>query len=316
MLNRFIKYTKIGKKTLFKHKEVIKLRYKQYESTTEFYQATYSILLKDEAQNSIPLGNVILGNSGGEPEGWRNPVNWYMATVSDESNQVLLVAIMTPPFNITLYETDNIPNDEALDCFCENLCAENIEVPGVTSTNELAKRFANKYTSIKKMKYEVHMNMRVYTLEEVNKSIPLVGVLRKASMNDIYFLPYWINLFSVECKIIGQTLDEALVLVKRAIEKEILWVLEDNGLPVAITGIVREIVNGCTIGMVYTPPYYRGKGYASSSVAQVTQIALDRGCKYVTLNTDLDNPTSNSIYQKIGYNPICDCNELRFITEK
>jgi len=292
------------------------MKYTQYKDPKEFYQATYEVLLKHEAQNSIPLGNVILGNNGGEVDGWRNPLNWYMATVSTENDDVLLVAIMTPPFSITLYENDNVPNDEALVCLCDNLLAADVEVLGVTSENDLAKRFTNLYTKAKKTSHKIHMNMRIYTLDRVNKNIPLIGTLRKANHNDSYFLPYWLNLFSVECRIKGQTLEEALAYLERAINRDSIWVLEDNGLPVSITGIVRESINGCTIGMVYTPPYLRKKGYASSSVAQVTQIALDRGYKYVSLFTDLANPVSNSIYQKIGYNPLCDYNEIVFVSEE
>lgn len=75
---------------------------------------------------------------------------------------------------------------------------------------------------------------------------------------------------------------------------------------------LREIITGRCIGMVYTPPYFRKSGYASSCVAQVSKLVLDMGYKYASLFTNLANPISNSIYQKIGYKPICDYNELVF----
>jgi predicted GNAT family acetyltransferase len=76
--------------------------------------------------------------------------------------------------------------------------------------------------------------------------------------------------------------------------------------------IGRELSTVCTIGLVYTPPYFRGKGYATSCVAAVSQLALDRGFEKCVLYTDLANPTSNSIYMKIGYRPICDSIEIKF----
>ena len=57
---------------------------------------------------------------------------------------------------------------------------------------------------------------------------------------------------------------------------------------------------------VYTPRSERGHGYASALVAALSQAILDSGLAFCTLNTDLLNPTSNKIYQKIGYYPVCD----------
>ena len=91
-----------------------------------------------------------------------------------------------------------------------------------------------------------------------------------------------------------------------------LYILEVDGVPVTMAGITQEIQTVCGIAYVYTPPYYRGKGYATSCVAQLSQIALERGFTKCVLYTNLANPTSNSIYQKIGYNPICDSLMLKF----
>jgi uncharacterized protein len=70
--------------------------------------------------------------------------------------------------------------------------------------------------------------------------------------------------------------------------------------------------NGIRISPVYTPPEHRRKGYAISCVATLSQMLLDKGNKYCFLFTDLANPTSNSIYQKIGYQPICDFSNYWF----
>lgn len=91
-----------------------------------------------------------------------------------------------------------------------------------------------------------------------------------------------------------------------------LYILEDNGIPVSMAGYTREMQTAIGVAFVYTPPYERGKGYATSIVAQISQLALDKGFIKCVLYTDLANPTSNSIYQKIGYMPICDSLQLKF----
>ena len=63
---------------------------------------------------------------------------------------------------------------------------------------------------------------------------------------------------------------------------------------------------GIRISWVYTPNKFRGRGYASAAVAELSQKMLDEGRDFCFLYTDLANPTSNSIYQKIGYKPVSD----------
>ena len=71
--------------------------------------------------------------------------------------------------------------------------------------------------------------------------------------------------------------------------------------------------NGLRIGPVYTPPEHRGHGYGSAVTAAASQVALDRGKRFCFLYTDLANPTSNAIYMRIGYRPVCDSREVAFV---
>jgi predicted GNAT family acetyltransferase len=69
---------------------------------------------------------------------------------------------------------------------------------------------------------------------------------------------------------------------------------------------------GARIGPVYTPPELRGNGYATALVAAASQEQLDAGEPACFLGTDLANPTSNAIYQRIGYEWVCEAIDLRF----
>ena len=60
------------------------------------------------------------------------------------------------------------------------------------------------------------------------------------------------------------------------------------------------------VGPVYTPPGLRGQGYAGAVTAAVSQAARDAGAGQVLLFTDLANPTSNALYQRLGYQPVED----------
>ena len=64
--------------------------------------------------------------------------------------------------------------------------------------------------------------------------------------------------------------------------------------------------NGVRVGFVYTPARSRRRGYATACVATLSQALLDQGNQYCCLYADLANSTSNNIYQRIGYRPLCD----------
>jgi len=99
--------------------------------------------------------------------------------------------------------------------------------------------------------------------------------------------------------------------VPRKILDQSLFVWEDNEV-VSMAGIERETPHGVAISWVYTPSRLRKSGYATSCVAALTQRMLDSGKQFCCLYTDLSNSTSNSIYQKISYQPICDVQDWVF----
>ena len=67
---------------------------------------------------------------------------------------------------------------------------------------------------------------------------------------------------------------------------------------------------GVRVGYFYTPPKLRGRGSASRIVAFLSQEMLDAGCAFCVLYTDLSNPTSNAMYQRVGYTLMTRCRAL------
>ena len=95
----------------------------------------------------------------------------------------------------------------------------------------------------------------------------------------------------------------------RRTESGYIW--EDGG-PVSMLQATGATPHGIRIGAVYTPPELRRRGYASALTAAASQAELDRGRRWCFLFTNLANPTSNRIYQAIGYRPIRDLRICRF----
>ena len=50
------------------------MQFKLYTDVNEFYSDTYDVLMRLEAQNMIPLSNIVIGR-GKDKTDWRDPVS-------------------------------------------------------------------------------------------------------------------------------------------------------------------------------------------------------------------------------------------------
>lgn len=282
-----------------------------YNDIKKFYNDTYEILLRDEVKNLIILGNLLIGIDETDRTSWRNVDNWFMATVKTQ-NKVILSALMTPPHNLTIYETDNIPNDDALKVLAGGILGK-VSVQGVLSEKDLALRFAKIFNETAGNDFRIEENQRIYALTEVNNEY-LQGAytFRPANEQDMSFLPYWCNGFHNDCFPDKDDLLMSVDVAKHHLFSKRLYILEDNGVAVTMASNHRNLLSVGGVGAVYTPPYFRKHGYASACVARLSKQILEGGKKYCVLYTNLANPISNSIYQKIGYKAICDSVVIKF----
>jgi hypothetical protein len=156
---------------------------------------------------------------------------------------------------------------------------------------------------------------RIFRLERVvPPSRPAAGRWRLALPGDRDLIARWLVAFHDEATPGTPPIDDPLAAADRWIAGvgRVAYVWDDGGGPVSLVGAGGATPNGIRIGPVYTPPERRSRGYATSLTAAATQDQLDRGRRFVFLFTDLANPTSNKIYQSIGYEPVCDVDQWRF----
>ncbi len=288
----------------------------RYDDVHLFYADTYDVLERAGAQNLIILGNLTMGDAGKDTSGWRDPAGWFMGTVGDDSG-IRLIALMTPPRNLLLYEVGEpaamAPDRDPLTMLLEELAQAGISLPGVTTEAGLATRLAAMYNQAHGSTATVTMRQRIYELTSVNPQIPMVGDLRPATEKDMAFVPYWAEGFCFDCSLQDATgLVDADATSYHYLIDHSLYVLEADGVPVAMAKIQNEAASMAGVSWVYTPPYFRSHGYASACVAALSRLILNRGFTRCALYTDLSNPISNSIYQQIGYRPVCDSMEIAF----
>lgn len=202
----------------------------------------------------------------------------------------------------------------ALPLLVEDIARNAPNVPGVVAEVEASRRFAELWTAHTGGAHRLNMSERIFRIDRVIPPRPVEGEMRFASQDDRSLLASWLARFNLEA--LGQRVDAMAMdafagrWLSRAGRTMYLWVVE--GRAVSMVGVSGETPNGIRVAPVYTPPELRGRGYASALTAAVTQAQLDSGKRHCFLFTDLANPTSNHIYQAIGYRPVADAADHRF----
>jgi GNAT superfamily N-acetyltransferase len=178
-----------------------------------------------------------------------------------------------------------------------------------------AQAFADAWSNVTGAVARTRLEQGVYSLTKVSPPTGVTGRARPARPDETELLVDWWRAFAVEA------LDEAnpdLAEIRLSVEHRLaaedwgidLW--EDASEPVSLTGFGGSTPNGVRIGPVYTPPDRRGRGYASALVASVSADRLAEGKRFCFLYTDLANPTSNRIYERIGYEWVCQSPRIEF----
>ena len=244
----------------------------------------------------------------------------YMALV-EEHDAVMLVAMCTPPFNVILSliapEYAAEPS-EALRLIAGDLWSRYYDsLPGVLAPATLSRLFAERWQQQTGIAGHLAMRERIYELDMVIPVSGVSGSYRRPTASDHDLLVRWLDAFAAEALGPIERLDAADWVDRYFAAPSrggYLW--EDGGAPVSFAAYGNPTAHGIRIGPVYTPPEHRGRGYASACVATLSQHLLESGRSFCYLFTDLANPTSNAIYQKIGYNSVNDVDVYEFEMER
>jgi len=280
------------------------MRLSRYESAQHFLDDVGEMLYAAETVNNLILG--ISERLAADPNAYQNP---FFASVQDETSRAVLAAVMTPPHNLILAGNEDFEQGYStlIDYLQENL----IDIPGVIGPVDIAQDFAEAWERMMHQSCRIQMHQKVYELRAVNMPSMPLGHFRLADSEDIPQIAAWIQAFEAEA--LGEIHDLDLARAGRLVDRGYMFVWNKAGEIVSMGMKTRPISHSISVGEVYTPPEHRRKGYATALVAQLSQHLLDLGYQFVNLFTDQANPTSNSIYQKIGYVPVCDFSQYTIV---
>ena len=276
-----------------------------FREAAEFLTHAGPTLEREEVANNLMLGVALRLRDS--PDAVRHQP--YLAAVQDEGG-LASAAVMTPPFSLIVH-AERGDAQVGFARIAHDLEANGWPMPGVIGRSEAADEFLDIWRRLTGVDVLRTTHERVYQLEHVISPRWPAGTFRPAGAADIALVAAWVRAFQLEA-LPDHPHPDDLEWAQARVGAGQVWLWEDAGTPVSMVARGRETAHAAAIGPVYTPPEHRGRGYASAITASLSQVILDAGRRHAMLFTDLANPTSNSIYQKIGYEPVCDYCEYIF----
>jgi RimJ/RimL family protein N-acetyltransferase len=241
--------------------------------------------------------------SGAVPNNEEN--RWH--TIEREDGQVIGVAMHTPPYNMFL---SRMPRDAVI-ALAYEIAARGREFPAINGASESTAAFAKAWEAITGRPSRVDRATRMYRLADLVWPEAVVGEAYRAESTESDMVAEWFAEFHDEAQP-DAPVDDWVAMAQRRIETGDVHLWRAEGVPVALAAVSGAPLGVARVGPVYTPPSYRRNGYGSGVTAAATAAALGLGAHHVVLYTDLANPTSNAIYQSIGYTPDHDAEERSF----
>jgi ribosomal protein S18 acetylase RimI-like enzyme len=224
----------------------------------------------------------------------------------EDGDEVVAAAQHTPPYGAYL----SIGPAEAMRKLAATLWRLRPGLPGVTGLGTAPQEFATEWSRLGGPGVTPGMRQGLYAADEVTIPFGVAGRLRAATDGEASLLRGWADQFNAEAGVTSNGKDQ----VGPRIDAGLLFVWEVDDAVVSMAAVTAAEGGVSRVQLVYTPPESRNRGFASACVAALTARELATPGRTCMLYTDLANPTSNGIYQAVGYRRVGDAVQLDFAT--
>lgn len=259
-------------------------------------------LLEKEDSNNLFLSLAYARVSSPQRE---EPGVFYVTV--EEGGVVVGCVLRTPPHKVLL---THLPLDAA-PAIAEALVARFDTIPSVLGPKEQAIAVAEAWVQRRGGHWSEGMHQRLYRLDQVDPPEDVDGGVRPADLGDVAVTTRWGGDFTAETGV-GPPPSVAGMAGRISAGDVFIWDVE--GEPRCMAVASGRTPRGVRVGYVYTPPAHRRQGFASGLVAALSQRLLDEGSDFCMLYTDLGNPTSNAIYERLGYRPLYDVVDIEVVS--
>jgi RimJ/RimL family protein N-acetyltransferase len=270
------------------------------DSVDEFHDTAGDFLRSRPVEHTVPLTLVdTLRKRGPHAYGPDDPIFGWWTTPDGVVDGAF---VQTPPFPLLVTAAPDLV------ALAELLAGRHL--PGVNALAADVDAFAGAWRRLTGAIVSPGRRSRLFRLDVLTPPVPLApGKPRVADAGDRELLVAWMEAFHDD---VGEGFGDVESMVEDKLSYGGLTLWEVDGSPVSMAGASRLEAGMSRVMAVYTPPELRGRGYAGAVTTAVSQAALDAGAADVVLFTDLANPTSNALYQRLGYRPIEDRTVVEF----
>ena len=236
----------------------------------------------------------------------------FGAFINTPNNHCL--AIRTPPWNLLVGDLREAQCSGLID----SVLSHDPQLPSVLAPSESALVFARAWAARTGATMTKKHSMRLLAASTVQcPKLHDSEAIIKAQPKHREQLIGWLKLFNEATGMTSHGQDAETV--DKHLENQHAYILEANGEPQGCAVISDASEHGAFVGFVFTPSDKRRQGVASRLVGGITKIKLrelnERGGRregFVSLFTDANNPTSNRIYEALGYEHVCDYTTYAF----
>ncbi|MEU9474495.1 GNAT family N-acetyltransferase [Streptomyces sp. NPDC048191] len=195
---------------------------------------------------------------------------------------------------------------EQADSLAAHLVALGHPVRSVSADQRSAAAFAEAWQRHTGATPKLRVRLHLYRLGVLTPPEPVpAGRGRPVGEPDHEHLMGWCREFAAD---VGEvvSIDASTWAGTRFAEKRYMYWETPDGTPVSMAGMNPLVGGQVRVDPVYTPARLRGRGYAGAVTVEASRAALAAGAEEVVLFTNAANPTSNALYQRVGYVRVTD----------
>lgn len=268
------------------------MRVRVFDSPTAFRAAAQPFLTDSAVENTIPLAFTAAVDR-------RPDAAPFLSVVEDGGGRVALAAIMTPTHPLIL--STGAP--EAVDALVDALVDDGAAVPGVSGPKALADRFADRWRARTGGAMQATMTLRLHCTSEPPPMRAVPGALARAGASEWDWVISLIEDFADDPRLSAADRQGIRASARRRIEAGEVFFWNDEGVR-SVAAYRESLPSGGRINLVYTPPDYRGRGYAAACVAALTRRQLALGWRWCSLFIDEADDIAKAMYDKLGFREV------------
>ena len=267
------------------------LELRRYPDASAFLERAESWLLEEEIERALALK--VARQARANDARFEKPTYW---ATFEEAGRIVGCAFRTPPHHVAV---TRLP-PAAIPLLLESLKETYTVMSGISGVEPTASALAAVSFADR---WRVQSRQWLWSLTAVDPPAAPAGTLRLATRDDMTAAWEW------------GTRDPEMpftdpLFCAAFIRAAALHVWHDDG-PRCMAAVLRQTQRSAALGIIYTPPEWRNKGYATATVAAWSRQVLDSGQRCFFYTNAAFAPTT-AICRKLGHDLVHESVDIDF----